>query len=430
MPSVPLPNQWPRGSLGELHAAAYADSIERLVALLSDGSIDIDQQGGPYGYTTLMVASGLGHSRVARILLNKGADVGVRIADGGTALHISAEQGHLAISKMLVNAGANLEVATTTQGSTPLHAAAQEGHVGVMSVLIEAGANPNSRRLDGSTPLYIAAQRGHLDAMRVLLRAKANPLLTRTDHNGTVCAPLDAAAQKGHLDMVRALVEQFGIEGCGSTSVVARALLLATAHQHLDIMTVLMDAGVVDTGTALINAAAKGRELSVKFLLQQEKKKRSDDFPAYVNFRDNCGRTPLLYAFGISSYSPPSPRIVRLLIDAGADTTSSVGFTDTEGEVEFTEKPLNIVSGMLREKVIAGKDAGKSELSRLERIRRLLMRVEAVHAVSLLWPVDIPSVTAEGTGRTMTTSTSLRMMLPILRRRALRPRVLLSAMWR
>ena len=37
-------------------------------------------------------------------------------------------------------------------------------------------------------------------------------------------------------------------------------------------MAALTDAGVVDTGTALIHAAGHGRDLSVKFLLEEQRK--------------------------------------------------------------------------------------------------------------------------------------------------------------
>ncbi len=43
MPSAPLPHPWPRVPLNELHKAASCGSSECLLALLLDGSIDIDQ---------------------------------------------------------------------------------------------------------------------------------------------------------------------------------------------------------------------------------------------------------------------------------------------------------------------------------------------------------------------------------------------------
>ncbi len=155
-------------------------------------------------------------------------------------------------------------------------------------------------------------------------------------------------------------------------------LLLSAMNQHVDTMAVLADAGVVDNGEALISASCNGRELSAKFLLQQ----RKGDEAAYVNYRSIDSLTPLIGAVGYIVFSCPSPRIVRLLVDAGADTKSA--------NPRINQTPLATASRMLREKKINGKDATEDQLHRLEGVRRLLLRVEAVHAVSFLWPVDAP----------------------------------------
>ena len=135
MPSAP-PMRQRRGPRNELHRAARGGFTERTVALLSSGSIDIDQ-GDPGGYTPLMLASFDGHLRVARILLNKGANTSIVTDDGGSVLHMSAKGGHLAVSKMLMEAGADLEAKCLTDGVTPLHVAAFEGHSKLVEAMIE-----------------------------------------------------------------------------------------------------------------------------------------------------------------------------------------------------------------------------------------------------------------------------------------------------
>ena len=418
----------PRRAYNELHRAAEAGSAERTVALLSGGSIDIDQQD-PKGATPLMITAIHGHSPVARILLSKEANVSI-VGDGGyTALHISAQGGHLPVSKMLMEAGADLEAKCSTVGNTPLHLAAYGAHYGVIRALIQAGANPNSRNGDGSTPLYAAAQGGQMGAIDILLQAKANPLLTGTV-SGQHVAPLEIASQNGHLEVVRGMIKQVGIEGCGGASGGGDALCRAAMCQHVDIMRVLTDAGVVDTGQSLIFAAGCGHEASVKLLLQQDWK--CGGAVTYVNSCDELGRTPLLCAFSLFGGVGSSPRIVRLLVDAGADTTSAVRLTGDGGRVMLNGTPLALTSTMLRERKIGGQDATQEQLHRLEGVHRLLLRVEAVHAVSLLWPVDISSIVdvMEDAARTRKISTSVILVLPTLRRRAARPRVLLASLFR
>lgn len=83
MPSVPpLLEPSPRGPCNQLHHQAAQDgSVERTLALLSSGSINIDE-GNPGGWTPLMYATDKGCLRVIRILLDNGAKINL-VADGG-----------------------------------------------------------------------------------------------------------------------------------------------------------------------------------------------------------------------------------------------------------------------------------------------------------------------------------------------------------
>ena len=430
IPSIPPRHQRNRFRFNELHRAAAVGSAEETTALLSGGSFDIDQPDAQ-GWTPLVYACGMGHSHVARILLDKGASASIAGTDGGTAMHMAAERGELHVCMMLVNAGADPEAASD-QGFTPLHVAAGEGRSEVVTGLIESGANPNCRTLDGSTPLFMAAKEGRLYAVRVLLRAKANPVLPSRGIEMPF-VPLDIATKNNHSEVVRELLGQLGVKGCGGESRGLGALCVATMNQNLKTMALLTGAGVVDRGDALVVAAEYGTEASAKLLLKRGEGNASHRGP-YVNYPDPCGRTPLLAAIGLTAEgvglaahisirpSCPSPRIVRLLVDAGADTTSTFPVKDPEGNLVFHNKPLALATDMLREKREGGQDATEEQLNKLKLIRRLLLRVDAVYAVSWQWPENAPSIvpTARSRDRTNNTSTPLRAMLPLLRRRAAR----------
>ena len=422
IPSIPPRHQRHRFRFNELHSAAAVGSAEETTALLSGGSLDIDQADAQ-GWTPLVYACGMGHSHVARILLDKGANASIADTDGGTAMHMAAEHGQLAVCKMLVNAGADPEAASG-QGFTPLHVAAGEGHSEVVTGLIESGANPNSRMLNGSTPLFMAAQEGRLDAVRALLRAKASPVLP-SHEMGIAYLPLDVATKNDHSEVVRELLGQLGVKGCGGESRGLGALGIATMNQSLKTMALLTEAGVVDTGDALMIAAEYGPEASVKLLLKQGNGTTASGSASFVGYRDPWGRTPLLAAIGLpedeGDFCPPctSPRIVRLLVDAGADTASRFLVTNDEKGVAFHDIPLALATDMLGEKRVGGEAATEKQLHRLERIRRLLLRVDAVYAVSWLWPIDTPSIilTAESKLKSKA-SNALSAMLPPLKRRA------------
>lgn len=73
----------------------------------------------------------------------------------------------------------------------------------------------------------------------------------RTFLDQTRFTPLGMAAQNGHLEVVRELVKWFGVKDCGGESEGVLALLNASKGGYFEIMTILLDAGVVDNGEAL-----------------------------------------------------------------------------------------------------------------------------------------------------------------------------------
>ncbi|CAN0062639.1 unnamed protein product [Ectocarpus fasciculatus] len=436
MPLLYPPKQSRRSAKSELHDAAENDLIVDVITLLRSGS-DIDQ-GDHIGWTPLMYATAQDHSRTVRVLLDGGADPSMAGENGATALIIAAQRGRLEAAEMLAEAGAYLE-ATTPKGFTPLALAAYEGYPDVMRALIAAGAEVDSRMPNGTTPLYTAALRGKVESIRELLRANADPLLARTTPAGDF-PPLAAAAERGRAGAVRELILQLGVEGCGGAAGGLEALRLAAKEQHVDVMVVLAAAGVVDTGgVALATATAFGKEASVKFLLQQrqEKNTAASEQRAYVNnARDALGRTPLLGSIDIGIIKLCFPRIVRLLVDSGADTESPVGYTYRDGLAGFNDTPLCRTIRILRDVKTEGKDDNEEQLGRLEAVRRLLLRVEAVHATSWLWPssaaaaASIAQDAAEVRAGAETKSRRLTSTLKTLRHRATRRSVLLRALSR
>lgn len=427
-----LPQQWPRGPRNGLHRAAKDGSAERTLSLLSSGLIDIDQ-GDSDGWTPLLFAAGMGHSRVVVILLRHGANVSVVANDRHTALLVSAYGGYLVATTILIKAGADLE-ATDMRGATPLHRAAFQGCHEVVTALIEAGAKVDCRMNDGATPLFVAAYQGHTAAVRILLRANADPLIASANSAKRTDAPLGVAALNGHAGAVRELVQQVGIERCGGESSGVTALRLAAEKERIDTMAILVGAGVTDTGEALMVAAELGREASVKFLLQQLEDKPAG-LSAYASTRGAYGRTPLISSIDTGVRRLCSPRVTRLLLDAGADTSPSFTFRNMEGFEVHNGTPLALTTHFLREKIIGGKLATEEQLRRLEAVRNMLLQEKAIHVVSWLWPNHVRRSKRAADGatsadKTATAATSLRMTVPILRRRAKGRGVLLPAFFR
>ena len=121
---------------------------------------------------------------------------------------------------------------------------------------------------------------------------KADPLLAFLNSSGELCVPLDAAVDEEHSEVVHALIQGYGIEGCGGATGGGSALCFVAESQQLEVMGVLTNAGVVDTGAALV--VAGGRESSLKLLLQQWKQNTSGDGDGYLDTLAHCGETPFL----------------------------------------------------------------------------------------------------------------------------------------
>ena len=135
---------------------------------------------------------------IAAFLLDNGADVNARAADGITPLHIVADA---TLATRMIKKGARIEAQSETLG-TPLNAAILSGLYDIAEVLIAHGAVIDSRDAHRSTPLHHAAGRGDLESARLLISRGAD--VNAVNEPGF--RPLHWAAGNGHLEVVRLLL--------------------------------------------------------------------------------------------------------------------------------------------------------------------------------------------------------------------------------
>ena len=121
-PAAPPPPEPPGDNPAPLFAAIRADDVRRLERALSEGaSVDSTaaveaEDGLPPGYsagavTALMLAVGLGRNRIARLLLERGADVHARAHHGTTTVHLGADSGNVEMLVALAAAGGDVNAA-------------------------------------------------------------------------------------------------------------------------------------------------------------------------------------------------------------------------------------------------------------------------------------------------------------------------------
>jgi outer membrane protein assembly factor BamB/ankyrin repeat protein len=160
------------------------------------------------GTNALMRALYGRHIDVARVLIDKGADVNARRKDGATVLWAAAHAGRLDFVELLLAKGANPDIQDSS-GGTALMRAAYRGDATMAKALLEKGANPNLRTKRGSTALMNASQFGYAEVVKLLLgsgadvSAKDNDGRTALDHakrgsrpSPGVIAMLEEAAMK------------------------------------------------------------------------------------------------------------------------------------------------------------------------------------------------------------------------------------------
>lgn len=299
---------------GEVHDALVQGEIEKAKSLLANDP-DLVHSCDGRNRTPLHLAARFGHVKLARWLLEHGADVNARAYNGFTPLHLATDP---TVAKILLEHGADIE-ALTSYGDSALQRAAQKGTLpraphgqAVSKLLITAGAYYDIR-----TAIYL----GDVDRVRELLKSDAS-LANKRDHHSY--APLHWAAKLGRASIVKLLLEQ-------GVNVDARerwweSTPLAMALAHPPVVRLLLEAGAdpnvrtrgrgYDANSKLLDRAARAGQMETAKLLLVH----SVD----AGLRSESGFTPL-HAAAVVGHE----WMVRLLHREGlaADAATASGWT-------------------------------------------------------------------------------------------------------
>ncbi len=137
----------------DLHSAVYTNNLDVVRQHIAAGA-DLNVLEPSRASTPLITAAALGKTEAAKLLIDAGADLNYRNADGSTALHTAAVFGTTEVARLLIEAGADLNI-QNNDGSTPLHAAAFFCRVEIVKMLLEKGADKTIENKMGQTPLQI-----------------------------------------------------------------------------------------------------------------------------------------------------------------------------------------------------------------------------------------------------------------------------------
>jgi ankyrin repeat protein len=257
-----------------------------------------------------------------RKLLDSGADVNARDADGNTPLILASFYASPQCLELLIDQGADVNAANKAEVTALIRAATSYEKT---RLLVAAGANVRVRTALGNTPLLLAARRaGNSRTVQLLLERGANA----TERNDVGISPIVAAAASGDVKTVRLLLDAGAKADDFPKSNQPRAALLtglrtplmwAAYYNDVRMIRLLLERGADPNestyfGNPLSQACWRDSFQAAELLIARG---------ANVNARDGVADfTPLHWAAGTES---PRPDLVKLLLDNAADPNAAGG---------------------------------------------------------------------------------------------------------
>lgn len=296
---------------------------DKSVEMLLRGDPDIDFAPTDYsierdnGYTSLAIAVTRRHSKVARLLLEAGANVDFVTPMGEPILHLAKDDETLTAlleynpNLTLVDKDRNTALHTLMEGSTPDFRGYKR--------LVNSGAKVNEWNMDGDTPLTIAVAKNDIKAVRYLI-SKGADVNYQVDGR-RAGGPLHQACRFADLEMVKFLVAKGAEVGqvhsrfgsglyCVCSSGVDQAEKLRYLVEQCDVK---IDQAGGYHGHALNAACLRSDMESIQYLVDRCDK-------SLLTRPDEAGRPPVFYA---AMRSEEPREIVKYLISKGVKVSSN-----------------------------------------------------------------------------------------------------------
>lgn len=121
----------------------------KIVKMLVENGADINQRNAQ-GHSSIQYACSKGWEDVAEYLLKKGVDINVVDSYGDSSLHRIASLGRIEILEMLLKYKPNVNC-QNSQGNTPLHIACEDDEATIALALVQHGADAEIKNKDNKT---------------------------------------------------------------------------------------------------------------------------------------------------------------------------------------------------------------------------------------------------------------------------------------
>jgi ankyrin repeat protein len=271
--------------------------------------------------------------------------------DGNTAtgrstlLTIAARNGNLKLARMLLNGGADVN-ATDDWDDAPLHHAVRINDERMIGLLLSHKAGIRQRGKDKKTPLMLACEGGHMGRAQTLWQDLTTQDLEHEDKLGMTA--LHYAAASGHDEVVSFLL-RVGAQPNSKNHSDETPLMLAIDKGHVGVVKALLERmngrgldGKDKHGNTLMHRGVQARQPELVTLLVSG--------GALVLSKDKEGRTPLLLAVQLQLKAGRDMMgIVQQLLEhmgkKGMEWKDKAGFTvlhwaAKEGSMELVSRLL------------------------------------------------------------------------------------------
>ncbi|WP_310626659.1 ankyrin repeat domain-containing protein [Limnohabitans sp.] len=194
------------GSYDDFISALHFDRPEVIQKLLARG-FDPNTPNEK-GIPGLLVAIQSEAPKAALVLAqHPQTQINVHNQSGETPLMLAAINNQLELAKVLIDRGADVN----REGWTPLHYAATRGHREMMRLLLEHDAYIDSASANGTTPLMLAAYAAPPLAVKLLLEEGADPTLANNGQATALSLALTADHQQSAF-YIRTFIESWYIQ--------------------------------------------------------------------------------------------------------------------------------------------------------------------------------------------------------------------------
>jgi ankyrin repeat protein len=188
------------GATEDIYAAVVVGDVEKVAAFLKQDKKLVSARDTD-GRAPLHWAAIYGQTKAMELLLAAKADVNLLDGDGFTPLHWAATFNKRGAVELLLANKADMNIKVEKYGWTPLRLAVIHGHVAAAEALLTGGSDPNVKDDENIPLLHQAVIRGKKEMVELLLDKKAD--LNKKDSEGETA--LDEAVEQGNKEIIELL---------------------------------------------------------------------------------------------------------------------------------------------------------------------------------------------------------------------------------